>query len=174
MPLYTPLGGSWLNMAESIQRILKRRTLDGQHPRSPAEIGAWFQQTAEAWNRQPTPFLWNGKRRQRRRKQRGDAHPLGGSGAHTRKPLSPRGRSSQEWHSPRQLNDPRLQGEGFKRGRFEIDRRPRPPDLLLVMVPETTGKRCFGARTGQALKAQRATAAAVSSHDATSPILRFA
>ena len=32
MPLYTPLGGSWLNMAESIQRILKRRALDGQHP----------------------------------------------------------------------------------------------------------------------------------------------
>ena len=25
MPLYTPLGGSWLNMAESIRRILKRR-----------------------------------------------------------------------------------------------------------------------------------------------------
>ena len=103
MPLYTPLGGSWLNMAESIQRILKRRTLDGQHPRSPADIGAWFQQTAEAWNRQPTPFLWNGKRRQKRRKQRGDPHALGGSGAHTRKPLSPRGRSSQEWHSPRQV-----------------------------------------------------------------------
>src|ERR1051326_4939277 len=45
MPLYQPLGGSGLNMAESIQHILKRRTLDGQHPRSPAEIGAWFQQT---------------------------------------------------------------------------------------------------------------------------------
>jgi len=29
MPLYTPLGGSWLNMSESIQRILKRRALDG-------------------------------------------------------------------------------------------------------------------------------------------------
>jgi transposase len=29
MPLYTPLGGSWLNMAESIQRILKRRALEG-------------------------------------------------------------------------------------------------------------------------------------------------
>ena len=27
MPLYTPLGGSWLNMTESIQRILKRRAL---------------------------------------------------------------------------------------------------------------------------------------------------
>src|SRR3954452_15130709 len=103
MPLYTPLGGSWLNMAESIQRILKRRALDGQHPQSPTEIGTWFQQTAKAWNRQPTPFLWNGKRRQRRRKQRGDAHALGGSGAHTRKPVSPRGRSSQEWHSPRQV-----------------------------------------------------------------------
>ena len=88
MPLCTPLGGSWLNMAESIQRILKRRTLDGQHPQSPTEIGTWFQQTAKAWNRHPTPFLWNGKRRQRRRKQRGDAHALGGSGAHTKQPLS--------------------------------------------------------------------------------------
>ena len=56
MPLYTPLGGSWLNMAESIQRILKRRTLDGQHPQNPAEIGTWFQQTAQAWNRGQHPF----------------------------------------------------------------------------------------------------------------------
>src|SRR5262249_33113988 len=32
MPLYTPLGGSWLNMAESIQRILKRPALGGQEP----------------------------------------------------------------------------------------------------------------------------------------------
>src|SRR5215203_4447254 len=32
MPLYTPVGGSWLNMAESIERVLKRRALDGQHP----------------------------------------------------------------------------------------------------------------------------------------------
>ncbi len=43
MPLYTPLGGSWLNMAESIQRVLKGRTLNGQHPQSPTEIGTWFQ-----------------------------------------------------------------------------------------------------------------------------------
>jgi len=28
MPLYTPLGGSWLNMVESVQRILKRRALE--------------------------------------------------------------------------------------------------------------------------------------------------
>jgi hypothetical protein len=67
MPLDTPVGGSWLNMAESIERVLKRRALDGQHPHSPAEIGCWFEQTARCWNEQPTPFVWNGKRRQRRR-----------------------------------------------------------------------------------------------------------
>src|SRR3954451_22732467 len=39
VPPYTPLGGSRLSMAESIQRIPRRRTLDGRHPRSPAETG---------------------------------------------------------------------------------------------------------------------------------------
>ncbi len=33
MPLYTPIGGSWLNMAESVQRIIVRRALAGQHPK---------------------------------------------------------------------------------------------------------------------------------------------
>ena len=32
MPLYTPIAGSWLNMAESIQRIIVRRALAGQCP----------------------------------------------------------------------------------------------------------------------------------------------
>jgi DDE superfamily endonuclease len=73
MPLYTPLGGSWLNMAEAIQRILKRRTLDGQQPQTPEEIGTWFEQTAQHWNRQPTPFVWSGKRRQRRRRRSASA-----------------------------------------------------------------------------------------------------
>src|SRR4051794_29030124 len=88
MPLYTPVGGSWLNMAESIERVLKRRALDGQHPHTPEAIGCWFEQTARAWNEQPTPFVWNGKRRQRRRRSGGDqTHRLGGSGASTHKPL---------------------------------------------------------------------------------------
>jgi transposase len=87
MPLYTPLGGSWLNMAEAIQRVLKRRALDGQQPRSPEEIGAWFEQTARAWNRRPTPFVWSGKRRQRRRQAGEGRHRLGGSAAYTRRPL---------------------------------------------------------------------------------------
>jgi transposase len=88
MPLYTPVGGSWLNMAESIQRVLKRRALAGQHPHSPAEIGSWFEQTARSWNAQPTPFVWNGKRRQRRRRcAKEPIYRVGGSGACTGQPL---------------------------------------------------------------------------------------
>jgi|GraSoiStandDraft_11_1057310.scaffolds.fasta_scaffold164054_2 transposase len=104
MPLYTPVGGSWLNMAESIERVLKRRALDGQHPHSPDEIGSWFEQTARAWNEQPTPFVWNGKRRQRRRRSGGDqTHRLGGSGACTYRPLRRnRATTASECQFPRQ------------------------------------------------------------------------
>ena len=87
MPLYTPLGGSWLNMAESLQRILKRRALDGQEPGSPEEIIAWLEAVAGHWNRSPTPFEWGGKRAERRRRQRDRRHRLGGSGACTRRPI---------------------------------------------------------------------------------------
>ena len=34
LPLSTPLSGSWLNMAESLQRIIVRRALSGQNPQS--------------------------------------------------------------------------------------------------------------------------------------------
>jgi transposase len=103
MPLYTPVGGSWLNMAESIQRVLKRRALAGQHPHSPEEIGHWFEQTARCWNAQPTPFVWNGKRRKRRRRSKDQIHRLGGSGACTRQPLSqPRAKESAECQVRRQ------------------------------------------------------------------------
>ncbi len=87
MPLYTPVGGSWLNMAESIQRILKRRALDGQHPTEVGQIMAWFESVARHWNAAPTPFVWGGKRAARRRRQRERRHRLGGSGACTRAPL---------------------------------------------------------------------------------------
>src|SRR5215212_2257876 len=104
MPLYTPVGGSWLNRAESLERVLKRRALDGQHPHSPAAIGTWFEQTARAWNEQPTPFVWNGKRRQRRRRSGGDqTHRLGGSGACTHRPLRRnRATGTSECQFPRQ------------------------------------------------------------------------
>jgi DDE superfamily endonuclease len=87
MPLYTPVGGSWLNMAESIQRILKRRALDGQHPTDVARIMTWFEAVAGHWNAAPTPFEWGGRRAARRRRQRERRHRLGGSGACTRTPL---------------------------------------------------------------------------------------
>src|SRR5262249_42013087 len=68
MRLYTPVGGSWLNMAESLQRILKRRALDGQHPQSTAQVIAWFEAAARHWDEAPTPFEWGGKRAARRRR----------------------------------------------------------------------------------------------------------
>jgi hypothetical protein len=77
--------------------------LAGQHPQSPAEIGTWIEQTAQAWNRQPTPFVWHGKRRQRRRQRRGDTYAVGGSAAHAPQPLSARQSRHHEWHSPRQV-----------------------------------------------------------------------
>lgn len=89
MPLYTPLGGSWLNMAESIQRIIKRRALDGQHPTHPEETIEWLEATARGWNANPTPFEWGGKRQARRQRARARRlHRLGGSGACTTHPIS--------------------------------------------------------------------------------------
>ena len=87
MPLYTPLGGSWLNMTESIQRILKRRALDGQYPTSPQDIITWLEATARGWNANPTPCVWAGKRQQRRHRAYLRRHPVGGSAAVTRRPI---------------------------------------------------------------------------------------
>jgi transposase len=94
MPLYTPLSGSWLNMAESIQRILKRRALAGQHPSTPEQIMAWFEAVAAHWNETPTPFEWGGKRQRRRQRQRERRHRAGGSGAYTRTPVAKQSRPS--------------------------------------------------------------------------------
>jgi hypothetical protein len=87
MPLYTPLGGSWLNMAESIQRILKRRALEGEHPSTTGQIIAWFEAIARGWNKNPTAFEWGGKRAARRQRARARRHALGGSGACTHVPI---------------------------------------------------------------------------------------
>ncbi len=79
MPLYTPLGGSWLKMAESLQRIIVRRALAGQHPQQAQEVIDWLEQTVAGWNVDPTPFVWGGKRHARRVRAR--LRRLGGSGA---------------------------------------------------------------------------------------------
>jgi hypothetical protein len=79
MPLYTPVGGSWLNMAESVQRIIVPRALAGQHPKHAQQIIEWVEQTVDGWNKKTTPFVWNGKRRLRRERAR--LRRLAGSGA---------------------------------------------------------------------------------------------
>ena len=84
MPLYTPLSGSWLNMAESLQRIVVRRALAGQHPRSARELLSWLDDAVAGWNAQPTPFIWGGKRRERRERAR--QRRLGGSAAQLAQP----------------------------------------------------------------------------------------
>jgi hypothetical protein len=79
LPLYTPLSGSWLNMAESVQRILVRRALEGQHPQSQDDLIAWLDDAVIGWNAAPTPFVWHGKRYERRRRAR--QRRLGGAPA---------------------------------------------------------------------------------------------
>lgn len=103
MPLYTPISGSWLNMTESIQRILAGRALAGQTPTSPAEIIAWLEATARAWNADPTPFEWGGKRQLRRQRAYQRRHPLGGSGACTRQPLRRRLPFLEQWRLSNQV-----------------------------------------------------------------------
>ena len=72
MLLYTPLSGSWLNLAESVQRILIRRALDGQHPQSQHDLITWLEETVAGWNAHPTAFVWHGKRYERRQRTRQD------------------------------------------------------------------------------------------------------
>lgn len=87
MPLYTPLGGSWLNLAESIQRILVRRALLGHHPTSTDQLKDWLSATVQGWNAAPTPFEWAGQRAARRQRAHDRRHRLGGSGGCTRRPI---------------------------------------------------------------------------------------
>jgi hypothetical protein len=87
MPLYTSLSGSWLNMAESMQHILAQRALAGQYPQSPEDIMHWLEAVARAWNQDPTPFEWQGKRADRRRRSRLRRRTLPGSGACVRRPI---------------------------------------------------------------------------------------
>lgn len=89
--LYTPLAGSWLNMAESIQGIIEQRALNGQHPSTPEQIIEWLEAAVRGWNKNPTPFVWGGKRAARRNRARKRRQDLAGSGAsiHRIRPRTP-------------------------------------------------------------------------------------
>jgi hypothetical protein len=66
-------------MAESVQRIIYDRALRGQHPKTAKEVITWLEDAVAGWNAMPTPFIWDGKRRERR--MRAKQRHLGGSGA---------------------------------------------------------------------------------------------
>jgi transposase len=87
VPLYTPLGGSWLNLTEAVQRILVRRALAGQHPTSAEELMEWLAAEVRGWNREPTPFHWGGERAARRQRARERRHALGGASGYTPRPI---------------------------------------------------------------------------------------
>ena len=87
MPLYTPIAGSWLNLAEPLQRIVARRALAGQQPESTAQIRDWLAAQVRGWNANPTPFVWGGKRAARRQRAYERRHPLGGAAGYTRRPI---------------------------------------------------------------------------------------
>jgi hypothetical protein len=103
MPLYTPLGGSWLNMSESVQRILVRRGLEGHYPKKPEQIIEWLEATARGWNEEPTPFEWGGRRAARRERSRQRRHAVGGSGACSRRPIRRRRTIFEKWQKASQL-----------------------------------------------------------------------
>jgi hypothetical protein len=103
MPLYTPLGGSWLNMAESIQRIIKRRALESQHPETAEEIIGLLEATVRGWNREPTPFEWGGRRAERRARSRQRRQALGGSGACAIRPVRVRKTITRQWQRSCQM-----------------------------------------------------------------------
>jgi len=83
--LYTPLAGSWLNMTESVQGIIQRRALAGEHPTNPHQIIDWLEAAVRGWNKNPTPFVWGGKRAARRDRARKRRQALAGSGACVRR-----------------------------------------------------------------------------------------
>jgi hypothetical protein len=80
-----------------MQRILFQRGLAGQYPESPTEIISSLEAVARAWNQNPTPFEWGGKRAARRQRSRQRRHALGGSGAFTRRPLCRNATIFQKW-----------------------------------------------------------------------------
>ena len=80
-------------MAESVQRILIRRALEGHHVYDVEILKDWLRDTIEGWNRHPTPFIWGGKRHARRDRAYARRHRQGGSGATTKYVLPRRIRS---------------------------------------------------------------------------------
>lgn len=102
MLLYTPLCGSWLNMAESIQRIIIRRHWKGRtQKRRNKSLPGW--RLSPAFGITIQHFEWGGARAARRERSRNRRHALGCSGAFVRRPIRQKVNLIQKWHSACQL-----------------------------------------------------------------------
>jgi hypothetical protein len=152
MPLYTPLGGSWLHMAESMQRMLVTRGLAGQYPETPEHLIALLEGVAKGWNQDPTPFAWDGNRAARRQRSRRRRHALGGSGACTRRPVRHRPSLLQKWRSSCQTThySPSPSGRGRGEGRIEPWKA-----LVGANLPYTDAKTALGADPHRCLAERR-------------------
>jgi hypothetical protein len=122
MPRYTPVGGSWSNMAESLPRVLKRRARDGQHPTSPDEMLTRFDAVVRHWNKDPTPFVWGG-----RGPPGGSGHGSGDTPWVGREP-TPGSRSGDGVMATGEASDPLAQGGvGGPASMHTPTIRPSPP-----------------------------------------------
>jgi hypothetical protein len=74
-------------MAESGQRILKRRAPDGQYPTDTGQDIDRYEAAAWHWDEAPTRFEWGGKRAAHRQRHGERRHRLGGSAACSRVPV---------------------------------------------------------------------------------------
>jgi hypothetical protein len=92
LPLYTPIGGSWLNLTESVQNIIAGRALSGEHPENPEQIIEWLEATVRGWNKHPTAFHWGAERAARRSQARLRRHFIAKSGGYVMRKLSRRPR----------------------------------------------------------------------------------
>jgi hypothetical protein len=87
LPRSTPIAGSWLHLAESVQRSIVRRARAGQHPQTAPPLLLWLAQAVRGWHAGPTPCAWGGQRAARRPRAGQRRHALGGAGACTRRPV---------------------------------------------------------------------------------------
>jgi hypothetical protein len=92
-------------MTESLQRIVARRALEGQHPETAEQVIEWLEAAVRGWNLNPTPFVWGGARAERRGRARArHLHALAGSGACTQwRPLRYRRTTLEHWQRSCQL-----------------------------------------------------------------------
>jgi hypothetical protein len=75
----TWLGHRPRTLLPPLRVVLVLDNLAGHHPKNAQEVIDWLEQTVAGWNKHPTPFVWNGKRR--RRRERARLRCLAGSGA---------------------------------------------------------------------------------------------